>query len=86
MEATEIPFIYLFLFTFKPSKVFPWHIGMIYPQDSIQLFRQRLSKKSVKAYATMPKGSLGNTQYILNKHVKSSESILFLLTQVNKYS
>ena len=28
----------------------------------IQLFRQRLSKKSVKAYATMPKSSLGNTQ------------------------
>ena len=28
----------------------------------IQLFRQRLSKKSVKAYATMPKGSLENTQ------------------------
>ena len=26
----------------------------------IQLFRQRLSKESVKAYATMPKGSLGN--------------------------
>ena len=31
----------------------------------LQLFRQRLSKKSVKAYATIPKGSLGNTQYIL---------------------
>ena len=30
--------------------------------DRTQLFRQRLSKKSVKAYATMPKGSLGNTQ------------------------
>ena len=29
---------------------------------SIQLFRQRLSKKSVKAYATMPKGGLENTQ------------------------
>ena len=29
----------------------------------VQLFRQRLSKKSVKAYATMPKGRLG----ILNK-------------------
>ena len=28
----------------------------------IQLFRQRLPKKSLKAYATMPKGSLGNTQ------------------------
>ena len=28
----------------------------------IQLFRQRLSKKSVNAYATMPKGSLGNAQ------------------------
>ena len=25
-------------------------------------FRQRLSKKSVKAYATTPKGSLGNAQ------------------------
>ena len=30
--------------------------------DRIQLFRQWLSKKSVKAYATMPKDSLGNTQ------------------------
>ena len=28
----------------------------------IQLFRQRLSKTSVKAYVTIPKGSLGNTQ------------------------
>ena len=28
----------------------------------IQLFRQRLSKKSVKAYPTMLKGSAGNTQ------------------------
>ena len=28
----------------------------------IQLFRQRLSKESVKAYATMPKGNLGNIQ------------------------
>ena len=28
----------------------------------IQLFRQRLSKKSLKAYTTMPKGSLGNSQ------------------------
>ena len=27
----------------------------------IQLFQQRLSKKSVKAYATTPEGSLGNT-------------------------
>ena len=52
----------------------------------LQLFRQRLSKKSVKTYATMPKGSLGNTQQSLNKHVKSSESILFLLTHANKYS
>ena len=26
----------------------------------IQLFRQRLSKESVEAYPTMPKGSLGN--------------------------
>ena len=33
-----------------------------FPTKDIQLFRQRLSKKSVKAYATMPKGSLGNTQ------------------------
>ena len=32
----------------------------------IQLFRQRLSKKSVKAYSTLPKGSLGNTQWILS--------------------
>ena len=30
--------------------------------QNIQLFRQRLSKKSMKAYATIPKGSLGNTQ------------------------
>ena len=28
----------------------------------IQLIRQRLSKKSIKAYATKPKGSLGNTR------------------------
>ena len=28
----------------------------------IQLFRQKLSQKSVKVYATMPKGSLGNTK------------------------
>ena len=28
----------------------------------IQQFQQRLSKKSVKAYATIPKGSLGNAQ------------------------
>ena len=30
----------------------------------MHLFRQRLSKKSVKAHATMPKGSLGNTKKI----------------------
>ena len=29
--------------------------------DGIQLFRQRLSKKSAKAYVTMLKGSLRNT-------------------------
>ena len=28
----------------------------------IQLLRQTLPRKSVKAYGTMPKGSLGNTQ------------------------
>ena len=33
-----------------------------YMKIHIQLFRQRLPKKSVKAYATMPKGCLGNTQ------------------------
>ena len=41
-------------------------------------------QKSVKAYATMPKGSLGNTQSI--NFNKSSEFILFLLTHANKYS
>ena len=33
--------------------------------DSIQLFRQRLSRKSVKAYATMPKGIMGRKSLAL---------------------
>ena len=34
----------------------------LYYHGSVQLFRQRLSKESVKAYATMLKGNLGNIQ------------------------
>ena len=37
-------------------------LGPLLFPSYIQLFRQRLSKKSVKAYATMPKGSLGNAK------------------------
>ena len=35
---------------------------VVFTDIGIQLFRRRLSKKSVKAYATIPKGNLGNIQ------------------------
>ena len=76
-----IPFSYIFFLQLKYSA-----IGL--PQGAkvrricIQLFRQRLSKKSVKAFATMPKGSLtmdnnkpkSREKYPINFN-KSSESI-----------
>ena len=38
------------------------HVSMVSKVVGIQLFRERLSKKYAKAYATMPQGSLGNTR------------------------
>ena len=50
---------------------------------NIQLFRQRLSKKSVRDNAERQSGKYSIN---FNKLVNSSESILFLLTHANKYS
>ena len=36
----------------------PWKLRV-----NIQLFRERLSKRSIKAYATMPKGITVNSQF-----------------------
>ena len=53
----------------------------IYSFFCIQLFRQRLSKQAQKRTRQCRKV----VWEIVNKHVKSSESILFLLTHTNKY-
>ena len=37
----------------------------VFPVDCIQLFRQRLSHESVKAYATMPIGIMGSKSLAL---------------------
>ena len=41
----------------------------------IQLFRQRLSKESVEAYATMPKGSLGNILLVSIKAQNNASAV-----------
>ena len=51
----------------------------------IELFRQRLSQKGVKAYTILPKDSLGNTQKILRNMLKAQNPFNFF-SHANKYS